>query len=785
VEANDPSRSGTLSAIRSIATAVKDATAGASEGTENIDPAIQAAKELGGIFSPVKALVRPLGGLFGRSKEAKEAKQHREQVTWLRRIWRGQADAGKRSGGGGLLRVLGMLLPLLGLLLAPIKALGRLTGLTKLLGAAAGLGRSVFSGGRRGAPGRRGGFWRRKGPDAPGGPRHSERTRIGADGLGRSERATTRSERPGRPGAGGRGRVGNALSKAGGLLGSAGSLLKGGAGTLLKKVPVLGALIGGGMLASSLMQDAKTPEEKKDKYGSVGSAAGGLVGGALGLIGGPAGVIAGGYIGEYIGEKVGTWLATADLRAMTDSVTGIFGEMADTAGGLAKSAYEYVSKTWSGMIDSGIKLFTDMKGWVGDKLDWIGDKLTEAKDAVKDKVQDVSYAVRDSVSSGAATVADKGKNLLNTVTGGRYTGGSNAAKGEMISAMAEAGITDHKSQAALMANVDNETGGFKRFDENLNYSAERLQKIFPKYYKTADAARADAGNPEAIANRVYGGRMGNNDPGDGYKYRGRGMIQLTGKNQYESMSKKVGVDLVANPDLAADPKIAAKIAAEYWKSSGADKAAQAGDYAKARKIVNGGSIGLEETLAKTGAYLEQANAGELTAPQTADKSKAQAPAAAQKAMSGTLAAMHGKPQPGPIGVLAPAAASATPAPTAGVASPATAPAVAQSLKPAAATPVSPATPAVPAATLAAPPAVAAPVAPAVPETVKSISYQPPAADAATTKVPATPEVRTPPPASSSAGPATSQPLAPLTQNLPDRQIAHVASGGLGMGLAQL
>lgn len=847
-EANDPSRGGTLSAIRSIASAVKEATASASEGSENIDPTIQAAKEVGGILSPAKALLRPLGGLFGRSKEAKEAKQHREQVTWLRRIWRGQADAGKGGASGGILRLLGMLLPMLGLLLAPLKALGRLTGLAKLLGAAGGLGRAVFSRGRRSVGsaggGRRGGFWRGRNSAEPGAARaYSDRARAGTDVPGRSERA-------GSAGAGRKGRIGQAVSKAGGMLGSAGSMLKGGAGALVKKLPLIGALVGGGMLASSLMKDAKTPEEKRDKYAGVGSAAGSLVGGALGMIGGPVGMMAGSYIGEIIGEKVGTWLAGADLGAMVDNVTGMFRDMASAAGEMASKAWDYVSGAWSGMIDGGVKLFTGMQTWFSDKLAWIGDELSQIKDSVKDKVQDAAYTVRDKVSNGASTVADTGRNVLNKITGGRYTGGSNAAKSQMVSAMAEAGITDPKSQAALMANVDHETGGFKRFDENLNYSAERLQKVFPKYYKNADDARADAGNAEAIANRVYGGRMGNTDPGDGFKFRGRGMIQLTGKSQYESMGKKLGVDLVNNPELAADPKIAAKIAAEYWKSSGADKAAQAGDFTAARKKVNGGTNGLEDTMAKTQGYLAQANAGELTAPQTADKSKVQAPVGAQNAISGTIAAVKARQahqEARPVGVLASTAirtpvsisaptgetqqiralqpskpaentgsaptgtaapgifaaakksftktaavpASLAPAaqpvplpPTSAVA--AKAPEAPQSLK---GTPVMPlaaaAAPTVPASPVAAPPVIAAPTAPAVPASVKSISYQAPAPDANLSKVPVTPEVRTPPAPPSSSGPATTQPLAPLTQGVADRQIAHVAAGGLGMGLAQL
>ncbi len=685
---------GSSGAIKSMVDAVKGIASSTASGTDSIDPTIQAAKELGGMLAPATALFKPLGGLFGRGKEAKEAKQHRESVNWMRRIWRTQIDGNKKAGGGGMMmRMLGMLAPLLALLMGPLKMLGAM----KMAGGLAGLARGALGGigGRR------------------------SRNRRGADdgpsvhkAKGKAATATTPGWKSG----------GKLAGKAAGVMGMG----KG----LLKRIPILGALIGGGMLANGLMTEAKTPEEKKEKWGSVGGAAGGLIGGALGMIGGPAGAIAGGMLGDYIGEKVGTWLATADLGAMISDVEGVFGKMADATKELATGAFKHLQDAWSGLIEGGSELFSSMKDWVGEKLG-----------VAKDTVQDVAYTAKDKVSSGVSTVKDAGQNFLNKVTGGRYEGGSNSAKGAMVSAMAEAGITDPKSQAALMANVDHESGGFTRSEENLNYSAKRLQQVFPKYYKDAESARADAGNPEAIANRVYGGRMGNTEAGDGFKYRGRGMIQLTGKAQYESMGKKLGVDLVNNPELAADPKIAAKIAANYWKTSGADKAATSGDMVKARKLVNGGTNGLADVQAKTAGYLEQAKAGELTAAQTGDKVKAAPPMVAQKAMGSAIAKIQPAQSAQPVGVLAPTAA---------------APKV--------------------------PPLLAAP---AAPPTIKAASYSAPAPDASLTKVPATPEVRTPPGAGAPAKPAQAAPMAPLSQNVSDRQIAHASAGGIGMGMARL
>lgn len=688
-------------AIKAIGDALRNAAGSAASGADSIDPTIQAGKELGSIFSPVKALFKPLGGLFGGSKEAKEAKQRREGVSWLRRIWRTQADANKKTGGGGFLSKLvgmfaAMLTPLLGMLLAPLKLLGALTGLSKLGNL---LGRG--SGSRGGSA--RGSRRDRMGSTGPDGRRSSREAKAAKAGKGGFFSKMLKS--------------GGGLLKGGGLLGGAAKLGKG----LLKRIPLLGALFGGGMAINALMKDAKTPEEKQEKWGAVGGSVGGLLGGALGMLGGPAGAIAGGILGDFIGEQVGSWLATADLGAMIDSVTGVFSSVADSAKELASGAFDFVQKAWAGLVENGNKLFGAVKDWAAGKLD---------------TVQDAAYTARDKVSEGVSYVADKGKNLLNTVTGGSYGGGSNAAKQEMIAAMGEAGIRDPKSQAALMANVDHESGGFKSKEENLNYSAKRLQEVFPKYYKTPEDARADAGNPEAIANKVYGGRMGNKEAGDGFKYRGRGLIQLTGRDQYEKMSKETGVDLVSNPEMAADPKIAAKIAASYWKTSGADKAAQAGDMVKARKLVNGGTNGLEDVQGKTAGYLAQAQNGELAMTKSADQVTIQAPKGAQQAMVSTMAAVKGT---GPIGVMAPT----------------------QSVQP------------VPMASVAATPTSAS--------TASVASYAPPAPDANLTSIPATAEVRNPGPAAPAKS-GTTEATVPLTQNVGDRQIAHASAGGIGMGM---
>jgi putative chitinase len=119
--------------------------------------------------------------------------------------------------------------------------------------------------------------------------------------------------------------------------------------------------------------------------------------------------------------------------------------------------------------------------------------------------------------------------------------------------MEKFGIDNPLKLSHFLSQCAHESGNFKFLNENLNYSADGLRKIFPKYFPTIEAANKYARQPEKIANKVYGGRMGNGDEasGDGFKFRGRGYIQLTGKDNYAAFDKFVDDDIMANPDLVA------------------------------------------------------------------------------------------------------------------------------------------------------------------------------------------------------------------------------------------
>lgn len=156
------------------------------------------------------------------------------------------------------------------------------------------------------------------------------------------------------------------------------------------------------------------------------------------------------------------------------------------------------------------------------------------------------------------------------------------------------GIDTNLRKAHFLAQLSHESGGLHYSEENLNYSAKALRITFKKYFESMEVAKEYERQPEKIANRVYANRMGNGDEasGDGWKYRGRGLIQLTGKENYQKFGQENGVDCVNNPDLILDPEWALTSACWYWKKRNINRYADADDIHMVTKRVNGGTKGL-------------------------------------------------------------------------------------------------------------------------------------------------------------------------------------------------
>jgi putative chitinase len=160
------------------------------------------------------------------------------------------------------------------------------------------------------------------------------------------------------------------------------------------------------------------------------------------------------------------------------------------------------------------------------------------------------------------------------------------------------GINSVVQQAAFIGQCGHECGQFRILEENLNYRAATLMRLWPKRFPTLEIANEFAGNPKKIANKVYANRMGNRDEssGDGFRFRGRGCIQLTGSTNYFNAGKALGMDFWAEPDLVATPKYAALTAGWFWSTHKCNEASEAQDWTRLTKIINGGTIGLQDRI---------------------------------------------------------------------------------------------------------------------------------------------------------------------------------------------
>ena len=166
--------------------------------------------------------------------------------------------------------------------------------------------------------------------------------------------------------------------------------------------------------------------------------------------------------------------------------------------------------------------------------------------------------------------------------------------------------------AGFLSNTAHESGGFKFVRENLNYSAASLMRVWPSRFPTVEIAQRYAMNPEKIANRAYADRMGNRDEasGDGARFIGRGLIQLTGKNNYVAYSMACDNEALQKPEIVEQPKYAAESAGWFWNVNRLNNLADAQDVGGMCRRINGGYNGLDDRQMKYSqvmAYFEQAS----------------------------------------------------------------------------------------------------------------------------------------------------------------------------------
>lgn len=166
----------------------------------------------------------------------------------------------------------------------------------------------------------------------------------------------------------------------------------------------------------------------------------------------------------------------------------------------------------------------------------------------------------------------------------------------LTAAMKKHGIDTPLRQAAFLGQLAVESARLSVLEENLSYSVQRLRAVWPRRFKTDADAAPYARKPETLANHVYGGRMGNTAPGDGWKYRGRGLKQLTGRHNYIEYMLASGIDCVEHPDLLLQPEHAADSAAWFWSSRDCNAIADTRNWQALTRRINGGLIGYNERV---------------------------------------------------------------------------------------------------------------------------------------------------------------------------------------------
>lgn len=282
----------------------------------------------------------------------------------------------------------------------------------------------------------------------------------------------------------------------------------------------------------------------------------------------------------------------------------------DMAVGAFKKAGENISAAWDNTLAWFQGKWDGALGKVSEWIDGITNIGKTAKDAITKTATSVIDKAVDVREAAGSWVSDKTDQVA-----GAFGGGSKGRREAVQKEMLAAGITDPREQAMFMAQMDHESAGFRASEESFKYrSAEQVMAKSASARKQGKPAieAAMKQGPEALAELMYGGRMGNTEKGDAHKYRGRGAIQLTGKNNYTAASKDLGIDLVNDPDLAADPEVAAKVATWFWKKNNIGEAARRGDVAAVTKRINGGTNGLDDRQRKYQAQLAASTAGTLS-----------------------------------------------------------------------------------------------------------------------------------------------------------------------------
>ena len=320
---------------------------------------------------------------------------------------------------------------------------------------------------------------------------------------------------------------------------------------------------------------------------------------------------------EAVQEKIGE--AGEAISNAAGVAVGYAGDAADAVVDGAVALVERGKEEVTEAVEAGIAAMglEDEVAFVGDQLDAAGEAVAEVGEEIGAAIGSMTEGVQSWFGSwfgdGAAAA------MPNLRAGNPHTeisvdSGDAATRREaMIQAMDAQGITDPNHRAAMMSQAHHETGGFGVSEENFNYSGSRLFELFGagnsygnkvRFNSVGEADALVSQGKSAVGDVIYGGRMGNDAAGDGFKFRGRGAFQLTGKDNYSRYSEKLFGDdrLVQNPELVNDPQVGAQVAALYYEENVMKRGIAGDDTAAVSRAINGGTIGLQDRVDLFAAY---------------------------------------------------------------------------------------------------------------------------------------------------------------------------------------
>lgn len=391
-----------------------------------------------------------------------------------------------------------------------------------------------------------------------------------------------------------------------------------------------------------------------DEYEAVKDAVGDAAGAAADMAG---------EVADVVGDAATAMADAVDLSDGLDlddvgNALGAGGEVLgeaiapaiERAGEFVEAGQQAVSEA----VDAGIAAMglEDEVAFVEDQLDAAGEAVSEVGEAITESIGGMVDGVSSWFGSwwGGEAADGAAAAMPNLRAGNPHTeinvdsGDAATRRNALERQIAAAGIDDPATRAAIMSQAHHETGGFNATEENFNYSGNRLFELYGagntygnkvRFNSVGEANALVSQGQSAVGDVIYGGRMGNTDEGDGFKYRGRGAFQLTGRDNYKRYGEMIGVDLESNPELVNDPEIGAKVAVAYYQDRVSGRGIDSSNTDAVSRAINGGTVGLQDRRDLFASYMMQPGQG------TSGTMLADAQAETDAAMAAREAALAG------------------------------------------------------------------------------------------------------------------------------------------------